>query len=101
MTSRATGAEALNLRFLDTPPMTSAALGMVLVRSCSYCSWTCMASSRVGNRTSALAWRRRLALQHFDHRNQKRQRLAGAGLGGADYVFAFEGGRNGALLDRG
>jgi hypothetical protein len=32
-----------------------------------------------------------LAVQPLDHRNQKRQCLAGAGLGGADYVFAFKG----------
>ena len=41
------------------------------------------------------------ALQHFDDRNQKRQRLAAAGLRGADYVLAFKGGSNRARLDRG
>ena len=52
-------------------------------------------------RTSALRLARRLAPQHLDQRNQERQRLAGAGLGRADYVFAFQGRRNRLLLDRG
>ena len=42
---------------------------------------------------------RRLAPQQFDDRKQERQGLAGSGLGGADYVFAFERRRNGLLLD--
>ena len=39
--------------FSDAPPITSAALGVVLLRSFSYCSWTCIASSRVGSKTRA------------------------------------------------
>jgi hypothetical protein len=39
--------------FSDTPPIRSAALGSLFVRSCSYCSWTCIASSRVGSNTRA------------------------------------------------
>ena len=35
---------------------------------------------------------RGLAAQHFDDGDQEGERLAGSGLGGADYVFAFQGG---------
>src|ERR1039458_6634325 len=37
--------------------------------------------------------------QHLDDRNQEREGLAGAGLGGANDVLAFKGRRNGARLD--
>ena len=42
---------------------------------------------------------RRFSAQHLDDRNQERESLAGAGLGGADYVLAFKGRSNGARLD--
>jgi hypothetical protein len=42
---------------------------------------------------------RRFSAQHFDDRNQKRKGLAGARLGGANYVLAFEGRSDGARLD--
>src|ERR1700676_1485127 len=42
---------------------------------------------------------RRFSAQHLDDRNQKRESLAGAGLGGADYVLAFKSRRNGSRLD--
>ena len=38
--------------------------------------------------------------EHFDDRDQKGESLAGAGLGGADYIFSFKSGLDGALLDR-
>src|SRR4029077_13698849 len=38
--------------------------------------------------------------KHFDHRDQKCESLAGAGLGGADYIFSVESGLDGALLNR-
>src|ERR1700676_83747 len=44
---------------------------------------------------------RRFRAQHLDDRNQERESLAGAGLGGADYVLAFKGWRNGFRLDGG
>jgi hypothetical protein len=42
--------------FSGTPPTISAAFRKRLLRSCSYCSSTCIASSRVGRSTSALGW---------------------------------------------
>jgi len=42
---------------------------------------------------------RRFAAEHFDDWNQKRERLAGSGLGCANYVFSVKSGLNGALLD--
>src|ERR1700686_2968954 len=44
---------------------------------------------------------RRFRAQHLDNRNQERESLAGAGLGGANYVLAFKGRRNGSRLDGG
>ena len=32
----------------------------------------------------------RFLVQHLDHGNQERERLAGSGLGGSNHVFAFE-----------
>ena len=83
------------------PPMTSAAGPVLASRRLSYCSWTCMASSRVGTRIRA----RYLALRQprcelLDHRNQERQRLAGAGLGRGKYVFTLQCGRNRGRLYR-
>ena len=43
-----------------------------------------------------LAW---CGTQHLDNRNQKRESLAGAGLGGANHVLAFKGRSNGFRLD--
>ena len=79
--------------------MTSAALGMFLLRSCSYCSWTCIASSRVGNSDQSVRLTRRLFAEHFDHWDQKGEGFAGSGLGGADDVFAIQRGLDCALLD--
>ena len=44
---------------------------------------------------------RRLALKHFDQRDEKCEGLASAGLGGADDVSPFESGRNRVFLDGG
>src|ERR1700676_4052594 len=43
----------------------------------------------------------RFRAQHLDDRNQERESLAGAGLGGADYVLALKGRRNGSRLGGG
>ena len=70
-------------------------------RSFSYCSWTCIASSRVGTRISAdTCSREALACQAFDDRDQKSQRLAGAGLCRGQYIFTFHRGRYRGRLNR-
>ena len=81
--------------------MTSAAGAALRSRSFSYCSWTCIASSRVGTRMSAENFpRRTLRRQAFDHRDQVRQRLAGAGLRRSEYVFSLKCRRDSGRLDR-
>ncbi len=81
--------------------MTSAAGVALRSRSFSYCSWTCIASSRVGTRISAETCRCGSSSgQAFDHRDQKGQRLAGAGLCRGQYVFTFQRGRYRGRLNR-
>ncbi len=43
----------------------------------------------------------RFPAQHFDQWDQECKSLSRTGLGRPDYIFAFESGRNGTLLDGG
>ena len=54
-----------------------------------------------GQKHQRVGLARGLFAKHFDDRDQKCEGLAGAGLGGADYVFSLKSGLNGALLNRG
>ena len=52
-----------------------------------------------GQQNQHAGFLRRFALQHFDHRDQKRQRLAGSGLRRRQHVFALKGMWYGLRLD--
>ena len=95
--------ERVDLRSYGTPPNAVFVNRPSAVASGVSASLTCMASSRVGTRTSALGRcgaARPLGRDPGQQRQAERERLAGAGLAAAEHVPAGERVRDGGGLDR-
>ena len=86
-----------------TPPIRSAMVSFTWAEYFSNCSATWAASSRVGASTRLRGMRARARpLERWrDHRQHEGAGLAGAGLGDAEHVAAFERVRDGLDLDGG